>query len=480
MDFSPRFIELTSFESQVGKSDFAGSGRIDNFLAYTFRDEPLSGSLNIKSNLINVDQFMEEDEAAAESPETTETTSSEASDTSAEGVLEVPANINFVMTMEVNKMLYDNMVMENVKGGVSIKDQQIWLDQFFMNMLDGSILMNGKYDGRAELPQIDFKYDIKKIDLPKTFATFNTVKKLAPIAENAVGAISTNLELKCQLDNKMEVVMNSLEGGGVLHTHGVKIESSETLAKLADALKQPQYKTMELNDNKIFFEFKDGRMYLQEFDLKIANSKAKVSGSQGFDQTLAYKMAMDIPTAEFGSQANEAVNSLLAQGSQYGINAKMPERINVDVLIGGTVEDPKVSVGGMGSSAKPTMEDVKEQVMEEVKEVVKEKVEEVMEDTKEKAREEADKLMKEAEKQAANIKKQAEIAAEQVKKEGYKQADDVEKQAKNPLEKATAKIAAEKLRKETDKKAQQLIDEGDKEAKKVLDTAKKEADEMLK
>ncbi|MBL4651509.1 MAG: hypothetical protein JKY53_01405 [Flavobacteriales bacterium] len=477
MEFSPQFVELTSFETKVGNSDFAGKGRVENFLAYTFKDEPLKGTFDMNSNYIDVNQFMEEE--TSEDSESDETTDAEGAETTEEGVAEVPSNIDFVMTMDIKKMLYDDIEMENINGGVIIRDSQMKLDNLFINMIDGSVNMNGTYDTRAELPKVDFTYNIKHFDVPTMYKMFNTVKKLAPIAENATGKLSTDLEMHCLLDNKMEVDLNTLIGGGKLVTENIVVEGTEVLNQLADALNQPKYKKMVLNDNTIFYEFRDGRMFLDPFDMKISNSNATVSGSQGFDESMDYKMAMDIPTSEFGSEATNMVNGLLSEGDKYGLNATVPERINVDVFILGTVSEPKVSLGPAGGT-KPTIKDIKEKVIEEVKEVIEEKVEEVIEDTKEKAREEADKILKVAEKQSTEIKKQAKSSAAQIKKEGYSQATNLEKEASNPIQKAAARVAADKVRKEADKKEKQAIAEGDKQAKAVMDKAKKEADDLLK
>lgn len=475
MDFSPKYVELTSFESKIGKSDISANGRVDNFLAYTFRDEPLSGSFNMSSNYMDLNEFMTEDEVADSTAVATDSTS--------EGIVEVPANINFVMQTDIKEMLYDNITMKNVKGGVTIKDQQVILDKLFMNLMEGSLLVTGKYDTKNEFPVVDFTYDIKNFDLPQTFATFNTVQKLAPVAENAKGAISTSLRFTTQLDNNMEPIMNSMNGGGDLFTHKVILEGSKTINKVADALQQEQFKKLNVGDTKVKYEFKDGRLHVSPFDMKLGNIKANFGGSHGFDETMDYKMVLDIPTSEFGSTANNALNSLLSQGDQFGLNAKMPERIDVDVFIRGTLSDPKITTGLKGTvqeTVKDQVKQVVEEKIEEVKQQVEEKVEEVIEDTKAKAREEADKILAEAEKQAQMIRDNAQKAADAAKKQGYAEADQLEKSAKNPLEKAAAKVAAEKLRKETDKKADQIIAEGDAQAKKVLDTARKQADDLLK
>ena len=61
---------------------------------------------------------------------------------------------------------------------------------------------------------------------------------------------------------------------------------------------------------------------------------------------------------------------------------------------------------------------------------------------------------------AQQVKEEAGKIAEQVKKEGYAKADELEKSAKNTIEKIAKKKAADKLRQETDDKANKIVAEG--------------------
>jgi len=78
------------------------------------------------------------------------------------------------------------------------------------------------------------------------------------------------------------------------------------------------------------------------------------------------------------------------------------------------------------------------------------------------------------------LRAEAVRASNRVKSEGYRAADKLVEDAKNPIAKAAAKIAADKMRKETDKRAQQVIDEADEQAKGIMSKAQKQADDLLK
>jgi hypothetical protein len=49
-----------------------------------------------------------------------------------------------------------------------------------MNALGGSIAMDGYYSTKLDKlhPEISFNYDVKNLDVQKTFLAFNTVQKL--------------------------------------------------------------------------------------------------------------------------------------------------------------------------------------------------------------------------------------------------------------------------------------------------------------
>ena len=466
--FSPQYVDLTAFDCQLGKSDFHATGKIENFIGFALTDSVvLAGSYVLTSNILDLDEFMtEEEEAAGGGGEAAE-------DTVPYTVIEVPKNIDFKLASSFEKISYDGLEMTNVKGGLIIKDQTVFMSDIFMNMLKGSMVVNGSYSTlNPEKPSVDFMLDIVNWDIPVTFNTFNTMEKIAPIGKSCTGRFSTGMKFVTALDQNMEPLLNTMTGGGTFVTDQITIEGSTAINKLADQLKNDKYKKLTFNDMNVTYEFKDGRMYVEPFEVKLGMSKATIAGSNGFDETLDYVMDMTIPTSEFGGGA-EVFKIAAAFLNKAGANTSVGDEIQVQILITGTSSDPIVKLGSLNplggdQSVKEVVKEIVEEKIEEVKEQVKEEV-------KKNVKEQADKIIAEGEKQAVAARANAKRLAEQARKEGYKQAADVEKQAKNPLQKVAAKVAADKIRKETDKKADKIITEGDKTAKKILDAAKAKA-----
>ncbi|MFH1321888.1 MAG: AsmA-like C-terminal region-containing protein [Bacteroidota bacterium] len=493
MKFSPQYVDLIAFDCRIGKSDIHASGAIENFIAYALTDSAeLKGRYQLGSHLFDLNEFMEESEDETTSAPVAETevsdlsaeASAQAEDTVPLSIIEVPGNIDFTMTSTFDRILYDKMVMTNVSGLLRVKDRIVTMENLGMNLLEGTMTVNGSYDTKdAEKPVVNFDLDISNWNIPQTFETFNTVQRLAPIAENCTGKFSVKMDFVSDLDEHMEPIMNSLIGSGGLSTDKVVVEGSETINKLANVMKNDKYKRLEFYDLNGSFKFKDGRVYLEPSDVKIGNSKAVIFGSNGFDQTLDYTLKMEVPTSEFGAEANVLLENVAGFASNIGVDVSVPEVVNVDILITGTVNDPKVRIGNIRPSGAGN-KSIKEQIKEEIKEVVKEKIEEAKEEikkeVKDKAREEAEKIIKEAEKKAAVIRNEAKKVADNVKKECYANVKKGEDEAKGPVAKIAAKAAGEKLRKECDKKAQKIIDEANKKANVVLSEARERADDKLK
>lgn len=470
LNFTPQYVELAGFEAKMGKSDINANGKIENFMQFIFKDSLIKGVFNMNSSLMDLNELM----ASPAGAETAKAAPAPA-DSTPMVVVEVPKNIDFVLNSNIGKLIYDKIDITAVAGSIVVRNARVDMSNLKMNLLDGSMVMNGYYDTKnPKKPAINFNLNVSDFDIQKTFTAFNTVQKMAPIGKYAKGKFTATLnDLVGTLNEKMEADMNSLTGHGNFKTKTVSVEGFEPFVKLGDALKNEKLKKMDFSDINLLYAFKDGRINVDPFKTKIQNVNAEISGSSGFDQTLKYKWDLEMPTKDLGPAANGALQSLLAQANTKGANLSMGDKVKVTALIGGTVTKPEINVG-----MKDAMKDAVANVKDQVKEVIEQKKEEVIADVKQKASAEADKLLADAQKQADQVKAEGAKLAEQTKAEGYKAADDLEANAKGPLEKVVAKKGAEKLRKEADAKAQKINTEANAKADGIMTDARAKADKL--
>lgn len=415
MTFNPKNISLNKLIARMGKSDFNATGTLDNILPYLVKNEKLSGSLNLVSNNIDLNEF------AGDEPVSTTTA---AADTTPGSLVVIPDNIDFTINTSINKLTKDNIILQNIKGAVAIRNSVADMSNLSFNTLGGAIVMSGSYAApTAKEADMKLSLNIKNCDIQQTVKTFNTVKKMAPVAEQCNGAYSSTFTLNGKLDSKMEPVMNTLNGNGTLQTTNVTITNFTPLVKLADALKMEQLKAVKPSNVNLSFEFLGGRIYIKPFETTLGGYKTKIEGSNGFDQTIDYTVKLDIPTANLPGAATGIINGLIGQANAKGAKLSMGDNVNVNVLLGGTVSNPTVKTG-LKEATGAAIDDLKAKAKEELDRKKKE-----LED---KARAEGDRLKKEAEDKAKaeadRLKKEAEdkinAEKERLKKEAEQKAKD--------------------------------------------------------
>lgn len=327
--FSPRYLQLSETTVNVGDNDLTLDSRFENYLGYALKGSTLKGNLNINSNHINLNDFMSTDTTATQVQAPADTT---AAATSA-GVIRIPENIDFNMQANLKEVLFDKMTLENVNGTLLVKNGTIDMRNLSFGTMGGSITANGSYSApKASQPHLNAGFDLKDIAFAKAYQELGLVQQLAPIFEGLKGNFSGNLRIDAPLDANMSPVMQKVQGSGKLSTKDLSLSGVKFIDQVADIVKKPSMKDINVKDLDLGFEIKDGRVNTQPFDLKLGDYTMNLSGSTGLDQTIDYRGKITLPSGGIGSKLG-----------------------TVDMTIGGTFTSPKVGID-MASLAKNAAE----------------------------------------------------------------------------------------------------------------------------
>ena len=327
--FSPRYLQLSETTVNIGNNDVTLDSRFENYLGYALKGSTLKGSLNISSNHLNLNDFMSTDTTAVQAQATADTTAT----TSSTGTIRIPENLDFNMQANLKEVLFDKMKLENVNGTLLVKNGTIDMRNLSFNTMGGSITANGAYSApKASQPHLNAGFDMKNIGFAQAYQELGLVQQLAPIFKGLKGNFSGNLQIDTPLDENMSPVMKKVQGSGNLSTKDLSLSGVKFIDQVADIVKKPSMKEIEVKDLNLGFEIKDGRVNTQPFDLKLGDYTMNLSGSTGLDQTIDYTGKITLPSGGIGS----------ALGT-------------VDMTIGGTFTSPKVGID-MASLAKNAAE----------------------------------------------------------------------------------------------------------------------------
>lgn len=426
LEFTPRFVNLSSFDVKLGKNDIIAAGRLENLIGYIVKNQTLKGQLSVSSNYLNLNEFMGDDSnnASASANDTTDIFKNK---------IVIPKNIDFNLDANLKHVLYDNLDIRNMKGGIIIRNGVLSLSNVNADLLGGNCKMTGSYNtSNPTKPLVDFSLDLSNISFAQTFKSIETVQKLAPIFENMQGTYSMNFKFNATMGSSLLETLGGLTGSGGLLTNNVEIENSKTLTALASALNVTGLKSISPKNLNIPFSIENGRINTKPFNVNFGEGGVmKLEGSTGLDESINYKGTVTLPK-QFSNKYIE----------------------NLPFTVGGTFTNPKIGIDSK-SLANDAINKIAGNLIGGNKaDSAKTKM--------------GDKINAERLKQAQNIRNQAQESSDKLIKIAEDQAAKLENEAgSNPIAKAAAKAAGKKLIDEAKKQGQNLIDKAEEKAKKL-------------
>lgn len=369
--FTPQYLNLSETTVNIGKNDLTADCRFENYMAYALKGKTIKGSLNVRSNYFNLNDFMTaENDSLATATDGSTTTASE--NTEAAGIIRVPKNIDFIMNADMKQVLFDQMTLTDLNGKLLIKDGVVDMKNLSMNAMGGKVVMNGAYSTAKENenPDLNASFSMAGLSFAQTFKELDMIQQFAPIFEGLKGNFSGNMKIATELDNTMSPVMNTLQGNGTLQTKDLSLSGVNAIDKIADAINNPDLKNITVKDIDIDFQIKDGRLSTAPFDIKLGSTTLNLSGSTGLDQTIDYTGKIKLP-ASSGSISQLTTLDLKIDGTFSSPNISVDTKSMVNQAVQSVADKALNKVGeklGLDSATTANKDSLKQKVKEKAAE----------------------------------------------------------------------------------------------------------------
>ena len=401
--FNSKEMNLETMKMTIGESDFQFQGQIREYLPYIMRNETLKGVLKLQSAKLNANELMTltGEEAPPADPKAEQPMAAS----------ELPANIDFSFSSDIKTLRYDNLILENARGSILLKGGILSMKGLQFNTLDGSIGMDGTYDPRnVSRPAFAYQLDMKNISVSKAYQAFKTIKTMAPVAKNIEGKFSTVFNIEGNLDKQMSPDMPSMNGGGTIRLNEGKVRDLSITKGINTLAKTNLPTEADLKDLVVKCKVKNGQVEFEPFDVKAGSQVVTISGSNGLDGTVDYRMKTSVPAGAAGAAVASALSSFTGKA------LSTPQNVKFEMAATGPGTSPKYRI------VKVDAGDSKDQA----KAAVNDKINQAKAEAEAKARAEADRLKKEAE-------DKAKAEAERLKKEAENKAKDEVNKLKKKL-----------------------------------------------
>ncbi|MDZ7878209.1 MAG: AsmA-like C-terminal region-containing protein [Saprospiraceae bacterium] len=450
--FTPNRFILDNFKTQIGNSDIAGNGTLTGVFDWLFDDKMLGGTVNLTSNMMDLNQFM---------TETPKPSTEVAAVNVATEPFRVPENIDVEVNAKMGRVLYTNMDMRNVAGKLEVKNQAVTFDNVSANTLGGNVNLKGGYDAKdIAKPLFKMAMDMKSMDFQQSFNTFNTFQKFAPIGQYLKGKFNTTLNMEGELGKDMSPNLNTLNLSGFLQTLVGALSGIKPLEEIGNRLNISELKNLDIKDTKNWIEIKNGSFSIREFDKVISKDiNLKMGGTHSLTNDMNYTVKARVPRKRLeankaGEVAGAAFGNLVTEAAKLGVNIKNSEFVNVLFTITGSALSPKVAMKVLGGDGETTLKDAAvatvNAAVDKAKDSVFTRANEKLDEAKNKAKQVADKVVDSA---TTVVKTKVNEAKDKAVEEAKKRAgDELGKKAGSAVDSVLQKAGGnDKIKNETDK-----------------------------
>ena len=354
---NPKQTTIDNFYTKIDKSDIQASGNINNLMGYALDNEILTGDIDLKSNYLDLNQFM------------TETAATDTS--SAVEVIPVPENIDLTITSNLKKVTYTNFDLTNIKGAVIVKESAAVLKDVKGKILGGDVSFEGAYNTQdLSQPKFDLKTTLEALNFNKAFNTFNTFEQLAPIGKFIDGKFNTTLSMNGILGKDMIPDLSTLNLDGFFHTLEGVIDGFKPLQELSSKLNiEDKVQKLKIRDSKNWITVKDGFVTVKEFEQKIDDMSFLIAGRHGLTQEMEYVIKAKVPRkllekTGITKAANSAWDAIAKAANAKGINLANGEYVRLKIDLTGTIFEPKFNIIPVAADGETSVQDATKAAVE--------------------------------------------------------------------------------------------------------------------
>lgn len=349
-------IQVDRLAGKIGRSDFALKGMVTNYLPWFFgENEKIRGNVELNSKRLDLDDWLLEESA------------SENSENEDRFAFHFPDNIDIEVRTRVETFHFAQFSAKEVEGRCRLIDRNLYLDQLHMQSQQGSIALTGQAKAvREDLCRFEMDATLKDIDINETFNTFDQLAAFALVEENLYGRFSGEVHLAGDMNQYLDIIPESLFSYGDVSLREGRLVDFEPLEGLAGFVKLSELRDVRFSDVQTSYRIENGYFNIPELTVDANRYKLAVQGKHGFDNSLDYHVAVEMPRKEARRSTSTEVLSLVA------IEPEERARIVVPVHVTGTVDRPRYALDGefvkesVGKKVEQEKEEVRDAFAQEV------------------------------------------------------------------------------------------------------------------
>lgn len=287
---NPDSMKIKKAELILGNSDFSLSGELTDISKYLNNQALLKGNFNLVSNHTDVYQLM--DIFNGMGSQDTSLVKNEDINTEDDPFM-VPKGIEIRMKTKINQTIVNDNIIENIKGGLTVKDGTLILDQMGFTTKAANMQLTAMYRSKRKnhlFASIDFH--LLDIDIAELIALIPSVDTIIPMLKSFEGKGEFHLAGETYLKSDYSLKQSTIRGAAAFQGQELRLMDSETFDMIADKLMFKKKTENIIDSLSVEMTLYKDEIDLYPFLIVMDNYKAVISGRHNTDNRFNYHISV--------------------------------------------------------------------------------------------------------------------------------------------------------------------------------------------
>ena len=287
---TPDDMEIEKLDLTVADSDYKLSGKLSNISNY-FNDKGLlKGDFDLVSKNTNIQQLMDIFDGLGSEDSTVASIETDSSEIEP---FMVPMGVEFHLNTSIDKTIVNENIIENIKGGLTIKDGTLVLDQMGFTNKAAHMQLTAMYRSTRKnhlFTAIDFH--LLNIDIAELIELIPSVDTLVPMLKSFEGKGEFHLAGETYLKSDYSLKESTIRGAAAFEGQQLTILDSETFGMIASKL-QFKKKTVNVIDSlSVEMTLFKNEVDLYPFLIVMDEYQVVISGRHTMDNRFKYHISV--------------------------------------------------------------------------------------------------------------------------------------------------------------------------------------------
>lgn len=209
-------------------------------------------------------------------------------------IIFIPKNMNFKFDLNIDTLLYENSVIENVKGKATIEGGILSLDRLTLRAIGAKAVASMQYQNRG-YRSANIYIDLKLIDVDinRIGELLPTVDTLIPAMRSVEGKVTFGFKARSTLDQYLNLELKNLKGAIAMEGTDLVLLDSETFTEIASMLKFKNKERNLIDSLSLIVTADSSKIDLLPFTITMDRYSAIIGGTQEVDEDGDYNIRFD-------------------------------------------------------------------------------------------------------------------------------------------------------------------------------------------